>query len=78
MIERNIRTHYSHILTGDEITSCNAIDVKLKVPCHESYLLDRERMEEQTFDSSKLHDFLKKNLVDFPKGDGELKIFKFR
>lgn len=54
------------------------IDVKLKVPCHESYLLDRERMEEQTFDSSKLHDFLKKNLVDFPKGDGELRIFKFR
>lgn len=35
-------------------------------------------MEEQTFDSSKLHDFLKKNLVDFPEGDGELKIFKFR
>ncbi|CAH3043292.1 unnamed protein product [Pocillopora meandrina] len=35
-------------------------------------------MEEQTFDSSKLHDFLKKNLVDFPKGDGELRIFKFR
>ena len=42
MIERNIRTHYSHILTGDEITSCNAIDVKLKVPCHELIYLTKK------------------------------------
>lgn len=30
------------------------------------------------FDSLKFYDFLKKNLVDFFEGDGELKIFKFR
>jgi len=35
-------------------------------------------MEEQTFDSSTLHEYLKQNLDDFPKGDEELKIFKFR
>jgi len=34
-------------------------------------------MEEQTFDSSTLHEYLKQNLDDFPKGDEELKIFKF-
>ncbi|KAJ7358655.1 acyl-CoA dehydrogenase member 11 [Desmophyllum pertusum] len=32
---------------------------------------------EEKFDSSKLHEYLKQNLVDFPTGDGELTVYKF-
>lgn len=46
MIERNIRIYYLYIWMGDEIMLCNVIDVKLKVFCYESYLFDKERMEE--------------------------------
>ena len=63
-------------------------DVKGDVTCIEVIQLQKSvthylyknlsSMEEQNFDSSKLHEFLKQNLVDFPKGDEELKIFKFR
>ena len=35
-------------------------------------------MEEHAFDSSKLHEYLRENLADFPPEEGELKVFKFR
>ena len=38
----------------------------------------KHSMVEYTADSSKLHEYLKQNLVDFPTGDGELKMFQFR
>ena len=38
----------------------------------------KQSMVEYTSDSSKLHEYLKQNLVDFPTGDEELKMFKFR
>lgn len=38
----------------------------------------KQVMEEYTSDSSKLHKYLKQNLKDFPTGDEELKIYKFR
>jgi len=38
----------------------------------------KHSMVEYTADSSKLHEYLKQNLVDFPTGDEELKMFQFR
>ena len=35
-------------------------------------------MEEHSFDSSRLHEYLRENLADFPPEEGELKVFKFR
>ena len=35
-------------------------------------------MEEHSFDSPKLHEYLREKLADFPSEEGELKVFKFR